>query len=181
MAGTYMKVCMYSGMVLALPFFIYQVVMFVRPALTPKEKGYLYLLMPGVLVFFLAGAAFTYFVFLPPALDFLLDFPLVGGIEPMISIGNYISVVTKLLVVIGLIFELPLLMFFLAKIGIVTHQWLARYWRYAFVGAFIISAVVTPTFDPINQSIVAVPIMLLYALGILFAWIARRGKAPSSA
>ena len=180
MVGVYMKVCLYSGLVLALPFLLYQVVMFINPALTRNEKRYLYTLMPAVIVFFVAGAAFTYWVFLPPALDFLLDFPLVdvGTVTPMISIGNYISVIVKLLVVMGLIFELPLVIYFLTKIGIVSPQWLSKYRRFAFVGAFVISAVVTPTFDPVNQTIVAAPILVLYELGILFSKLATR-KRPA--
>jgi sec-independent protein translocase protein TatC len=178
MVGLYMKLCLYSGLVLAMPFLIYQLVMFVRPALTSPEKRYLYMLMPGVLLFFFGGAVFTYFVFLPPALRFLLDFPLLEGPEPFISIGNYISVITKLLLVMGLVFELPLVIYFLTKIGVVTPQWLSKYRKFAIVGAFIIAAIVTPTFDPINQSIVAIPIILLYEIGILLSKVARRRPGP---
>ncbi|MFC2000431.1 twin-arginine translocase subunit TatC [Chloroflexota bacterium] len=180
MVGVYMKVCLYSGLVLALPFLLYQAVMFVNPALTRNEKRYLYTLMPGVMVFFLAGAAFAYWVFLPPALRFLLDFPLVdeGTAASMISIGNYISVIVKLLVAMGLIFQLPLVMYFLSKIGVISPQWLSKYRRFAFVGAFIIAAIVTPTFDPLNQTIVAVPIVILYELGILLSRLAVR-KRPA--
>lgn len=180
MIGTYMKVCLYSGIVLALPFLIYQMVMFVHPALTRQEKRYLYLLMPGVLLFFAAGAAFGYIVFLPRALDFLLNFPWLNTADPYISIGNYISVVTRLLLAMGLIFELPLVMFFLSKIGVVSPQGLSRYRKFAIVGAFIVAAFITPTPDPVNQTIVAVPIILLYEVGILLAKLARR-QAPAPA
>ncbi|HJX69585.1 MAG TPA: twin-arginine translocase subunit TatC [Dehalococcoidia bacterium] len=177
MVGVYMKVCLYSGVVLALPFLIYQMVMFVRPALTRNERRYLYLLLPGVVLFFFAGAAFTYYVFLPPALDFLINFPLTSGIaEPQIRIGDYISVVAKMLFVMGLVFELPLVIFFLTKIGVVTPQWLSKYRRFAYMGAFIVAAIVTPTVDPINQTVVAVPIILLYELGILLSKLAQRKR-----
>jgi sec-independent protein translocase protein TatC len=179
MIGIYMKVCLYSGIVLALPFLIYQLVMFVHPALTSTEKRYLYILLPGVILFFFSGASFAYFVFLPPALHFLIDAPFISGIaEPQIRIGNYISVVTTLLLIMGLVFELPLVIFFLTKIGVVTPQWLSKYRKYAFVGAFIVAAIITPTFDPINQTIVAVPMILLYEIGILLSRLARR-KEPS--
>ena len=178
MISTYMKVCLYAGMVMSLPFLVYQLVMFVRPALTRQEKGWLYLLLPGVIVFFMGGASFAYFVFLPRALEFLLNFPLIDGVDPMISIGSYISTIVRVLVGVGLIFELPMIMFFLAKIGVVSHQWLGRYRKYAFVCAFIVAAIVTPTPDPINCTIVALPVYLLYELGILFARLARR-KAPA--
>lgn len=180
MVGIYMKVCLYSGIVLALPFLIYQLVMFVRPALTRNEKRYLYLLLPGVILFFLGGAAFAYFVFLPPALHFLIDAPFISGIaEPQIRIGNYVSVVTTLLFTVGIVFELPLVIFFLTKIGIVTPQWLSKYRKYAIVVAFILAAIITPTFDPLNQTIIAVPIVLLYEIGILLSKLARR-KQPYS-
>lgn len=176
--GIYMKLCLYSGLVLALPFLIYQLVMFVRPALTPDEKKYLYLLLPGVVVFFFAGAAFTYYIFLPPALDFLIDFPFTpDSIEPQIRIGNYVSIVARMLLVMGLVFELPIVIYFFTRIGLVTPRGLAKYRRFAYVGAFIVSAIVTPTIDPLNQTIVAIPIIILYEVGILLSKLARRQRS----
>jgi sec-independent protein translocase protein TatC len=176
MVTTYFKVCLYSGVVLALPFLIFQLVMFVHPALTRNERRYLYLLMQGVILFFLAGAAFGYYVFLPPALKFLLHFPWYEGPSPFISIGDYISVITKFLFAMGLIFELPLLMFFLTKIGVVSPKGLSKFRRFAFLGAFVLAGFLTPTVDPINQTIVAIPIILLYEIGILLSRLARRGR-----
>ena len=174
--SVYMQVCLYLGFVLALPFLIYQTVMFIRPALTPTEKKYLYILLPAVVVCFFAGAAFTYYIFLPPALDFLINFSLVDAV-PQIRIGSYISMIAKLLLIMGLVFELPLVIYFLTRIGVVTPQGLIRFWRYAFVGAFIVSAIVTPTIDPLNQTIVAFPMILLYGLGILLSMLAQRQRA----
>jgi sec-independent protein translocase protein TatC len=151
-------------------------VMFVHPALTRNERRYLYLLMPGVILFFLAGAAFGYYVFLPPALKFLLHFPWYDVPSPFISIGDYISVVTKFLLAMGLIFELPLLMFFLTKIGVVSPKGLSKFRKFAFLGAFVLAGFLTPTVDPINQTIVAIPIILLYEIGILLSRLARRGR-----
>ena len=173
----YMKVCLYSGIILAMPFLLYQAVMFIRPALTRKERGYLYLLLPAVLLFFLGGAAFAYYVFLPKALEFLLEGSYLSDIEPYIKIGDYVSFVVQIVFYMGLVFELPVIAFFLAKIGVVSHQWLARQRKWAFVAAFILAAIITPTPDPINQTIVAVPIVLLYELGIWLAWFARRKPA----
>jgi len=177
MVGVYIKICLYSGIVLALPFLVYQLVTFVHPALTRSERRYLYLLMPGVILFFLAGVAFTYFVFLPPALRFLLDFPFLDGPLAYISIGNYISVITRLLFVMGLVFELPLMIYFLTRIGVVTPQWLSKFRKFAIVGAFIVAAIITPTFDPINQTIVAVPVILLYEIGILLSRLGWRQRS----
>ena len=177
MIGVTMKVCLLTGVALALPFILYQVVMFISPGLTGREKRYLYTLLPGVLLSFIAGAAFAYFVLLPPALHFLLTF----GSEiatPMPRIGTYINLVVTILFWLGIAFEMPLVMFFLSKIGIITPQALARQRRFALVGAFILGAMITPTFDPFNQSLVAGPIIVLYELGILLARVARLGNKP---
>ncbi|MBI2908840.1 MAG: twin-arginine translocase subunit TatC [Chloroflexi bacterium] len=172
--GTYIKVAFVSGLVLAMPVLVYQLVMFVAPALTPKEKRWLYLLMPGVVLSFITGAAFAFFLVIPPALKFLLTF----GIEiakPQIKVGNYVSVVTNLVFYIGLAFEAPLIVYFLAKIRIIKPRLLTRYRKYAFVGAFVAAAFITPTPDPINQSLVAVPLIALYEVSILLAKLAWRG------
>lgn len=176
MMATYIKVTLYTALALVLPFVIYQIVMFVRPALTRRERGYLYLLLPSVFILFTAGAVFAYFILLPPAFNFLLTF---GGdiAEPMIKVGNYVSVLTRLVFWIGMCFEIPFVMFFLTKIGVVRAEWLAKYRRFAYVLAFILGAIITPTFDPVNQTLVAVPIVFLYELGILLSKLARRKKA----
>ena len=175
MIGITMKVSLMGGLVLAFPIILYQVVMFVAPGLTPREKRYLYALFPGAILSFAAGATFGYYVLLPPALNFLLVF---GSdiATPMIRIGNYINLVVTLLFWLGVAFETPLVIFFLSKIGLVTPRSLARQRRLAIVLAFILGALITPTFDPINQSLVALPIILLYELGILLSRVARWGS-----
>lgn len=178
--GIWFKVCLYSALVMALPFFVLQVVLFIRPALTRKERGYLYLLMPAIILCFLGGAAFAWYVFLPNALDFLLTFGSDLIDEPQIKIGNLISFEVQIIFWMGVIFELPVLTFFLSKIGILNHRWLAKQWKWAFIGAFVVGAVITPTPDPINCTIVSVPVFLLYLLGIVTAWLGRRGKKASA-
>lgn len=180
MIGITMKVSLMGGVVLASPIILYQVVMFVAPGLTTREKRYLLALLPGAMISFLAGATFGYFILLPPALRFLLSF----GSEiatPMIRVGNYINLVVTLLFWLGVSFETPLVMFFLSKIGIITPKTLARQRRFAIVIAFILGAIITPTFDPVNQSFVAVPIILLYEIGIWLARLARFGEKESLA
>ena len=174
------KVCLYTAFIMALPFFILQLVLFIRPALTNKERVYLYILLPAVLLFFLAGACFAWFVFLPHAIDFLLNFGTDFGVVPQIRIGNLISFEVQIMFWMGVVFEIPVLTFFLSKISILDYRWLAKQWKWAFIGAFVLGAVITPTPDPINCTVVSLPIFLLYLLGIVTAWIGRRGKKPTT-
>ncbi|MBI2849827.1 MAG: twin-arginine translocase subunit TatC [Chloroflexi bacterium] len=169
MIGTTMRVSLTAGIILAMPYLTYEFIGFVAPALTPKEKRYVFLVLPWITLMFIAGVAFTYFFMLPPMLKFLLTF----GTEiatPQIKIGNYIAVVTRLLLAFGLIFEAPVVTTFLARLGVLNPNWLAGKRKLAVVGAFLISAIITPTVDPINQAIVGIPLILLYELSI---WLGR--------
>ena len=180
MIGVAMKTSVMGGVVLAMPVVLYQLVRFVTPGLTGREKAYLFAFMPGMLVAFAAGVMFGYYILVPPALRFLFSF---GSdiATPMIRIGNYINVVTSLLFWMGIIFELPLVMFFLARLGVVSSRRLARYRRYFLVVAFLLGAVITPTVDPVNQTLVAVPIVVLYEVGIWLAKLAERLRRGSPA
>ena len=178
--GTAMKASLLVGLFASLPFVLYQIVMFVAPGLTPRERRYLYALMPATLLSFMVGAAFGYFVLFPPAVAFLLSF---GGdlATPQIRIGSYVSLMLSLLFWMGIVFETPVVLFFLSKIGIVTPEFLARQRRFAIVAAFILGAAITPTFDPINQSMVAIPIIVLYEVGIWLAKLGRLGRKQKEA
>ena len=178
MLGTYFKVAFISGVVLSTPVWLYQVVAFITPGLTKQEKRFLFLSMPIVVCSFLIGVLFAYFLLLPPALNFLIHFGEDIAI-PLIRVGDYVAVVSALLFWIGLVFELPLLIYILARLGVVTPEFLKRNRPYAITGAFLLSAIITPTWDPINQSIVAIPIIVLYEVGILLshpAYNARQSK-----
>ena len=170
--GIAMKASLLVGVFAALPFVLYNVVMFVAPGMTPKERRYLYALLPLMLLSFLAGAAFGYRVLFPPAVHFLLTF---GSdvATPLIRIGNYVNLMLRLLFWMGVLFETPVVLFFLAKIGVVTPEFLARHRRYAVVVAFILGALITPTFDPINQALVAIPVIVLYEISIWLTKLAR--------
>ena len=169
------KTSLLVGLFAALPFVLYQVVRFASPGLNRTERRYLYILMPATLIAFLAGAAFGYYVMFPPMIRFLLNFG--GDIAiPMIRIGDYINLILTLIFWLGIIFEMPVVIFFLAKIGLVSSEFLGRQRRYAIVVAFILGAIITPTFDPINQSLVAIPIVVLYELSIWLAKLAGRGR-----
>lgn len=179
MVGTYMKVCLVSGIILAMPFIIYQFIMFVAPALTSREKRTLYLVLPWITLMFAGGVLFGYFVLIPPATKFLITF---GSdiATPQIKIGNYISIITRLLLAIGLVFELPVVTTFLARIGIVTPKWLSSKRKAAVIFAFILAAIITPTFDPINQCLVAVPLIVLYEISIWLAKIVYRKREQAA-
>jgi sec-independent protein translocase protein TatC len=127
----------------------------------------------GTFVLFLGGVAFAYYIALPPAMDFLLNFG--GGeiAEPNIRIGSYVDFVTRLLFWTGVSFQTPLIVMYLSRFGIVSAGQLLRWWRFAVVIAFVVAAIVTPTIDPVTQSLVAGPIIVLYFLGIVLAVLVR--------
>jgi len=175
MIGTYMKVCLASGIILAMPYLIYQLLMFVSPALTQKEKKYVFTVLPWVTLMFMGGVAFGYFILVPPATRFLITFGSDIAV-PQIKIGNYISVVTRLLLAIGLVFEMPLVTTVLVRLGVITPQWLSSKRKLAIIFAFILAAIITPTFDPINQSLVAVPLIMLYEMSIWLAKLVQRRR-----
>ena len=178
MLAVSLKVSLIGGLVLAFPIILYQIIMFVAPALTTKEKRYLFSFTPCVLLAFAAGVAFGYFVLIPPAINFLLSW---GSdlATPLIRIGNYVNVMLMLLFWMGVVFETPVVMFLLAKLGVVSSRGFAKWRRHWVVVAFILGALITPTFDPINQSLVAGPLIVLYEVGIWLAKLAARGRPRS--
>ena len=177
--GISIKVSFLAGFILAFPVILYQVIMFVAPGLTSREKRYLLGFLPGAMIAFVAGVAFAYFVMTPPALHFLLTF---GDdvATPMIRVSNIVNLMVRLLFWMGLVFETPLVIYLLAQLGVVNARMLARFRRYWVVVAFILAAIITPTFDPVNQALVAVPLLVLYELGVLLAKWVGRGRATSA-
>ncbi len=162
---TYFKVALLGGLILAMPVIVYQILRFVSPGLKPGERKWLYGTVVGASALFLAGAAFGYYIALPPAMDFLLNFDK-DLATPGIRISSYIDFVTRLVFWIGVSFETPLVIMFLARFRVVRAAQLVRWWRLAIVAAFVVAAIVTPTIDPVTQSLVAGPIIVLYFLGI---------------
>jgi len=175
--GTFMKVALIAGVTLAMPVIVYQAIRFIAPGLTRREKRYLYIIVPGATISFVVGAAFAYFVMLPAAVPFLQNF-LGDIIRQQWAIGKYISFVTDLIFWVGLSFETPLIIFFLAKLRLVSARMLWRNLRYAVVFVTILAAVITPTTDPFNMALVMGPLIVLYLLGVVLAWLARRGEKP---
>ncbi len=171
--AVYFRVALLGGLTLAMPVIVYHVMRFVTPALTPQEKKWVFPITFGASVAFLGGLAFGFWVVLPFTLKFLLTFG-DSFAQADWRIGNYIDFVTRILLVMGAVFETPLIVMGLAKFGVISARQLLRWWRYAIILAFLIAAVVTPTIDPVTQSLVGGPIVILYFVGIGLAWLVRR-------
>ncbi|MER2599082.1 MAG: twin-arginine translocase subunit TatC [Caldilineales bacterium] len=170
--SVYMRVSLLGGAILAMPVIVYQVLAFIAPGLSNNERRVVYVALPFIVLSFLAGAAFAYFVMLPTAVPFLASF---GGIEGNFRISSYISFTTRLILWVGVAFEMPLIIALLARIGIVTPQALRRGWRLAVVGIAVLAALITPTVDPVNMGIVMLPLLALYMLSIVLAsWMYRK-------
>ncbi len=166
--STYFRVSLLLGVALAMPVIMYEILAFVAPGLTKGERKWLYPIVVGASAMFVLGMAFGYYVELPPALRFLLHANS-NDVEPTIGVQTYVDTVTRLLLVTGLVFETPFVMMGLAKIGVVTSRRLLGWWRYAILLAFVIAAIVTPSIDPVTQTVVALPILVLYFLGAALA------------
>jgi len=169
--AVFFKIAAIIGIVIAMPVIVYQVFQFARPGLKPQERRYVVRGAWFASFSFALGVAFAAVVLLPTAMPFLQGF-LSDIVEHRYSIDEYISLVASVLLWVGLIFETPLVMYFLAKLGVVTHQGFARARRVVIVGAAAGSAIITPTTDPINMLLVMAPFILLYELGILLARLA---------
>lgn len=169
----YLKAAAVAGVLLASPYCLYQLWMFIAPGLEEREKK---AVVPFVLfgtLFFVGGAMFCRYVVLPLGMEALMGFAFdttAFKLEPQVTMEAYFSVSTKMLLAFGVVFELPVLVLFLSWVGILSYKTLLKYWRFAIVGAFVIGAVLTPP-DVITQSLLAVPLLILYALSIGIAYV----------
>jgi sec-independent protein translocase protein TatC len=170
-----MKVSFVASFIFALPVIFYQIWKFVSPGLLSKEKKYLIPFIVMSTTLFLAGSMFCFVIILPFAMTFLLGYK-TGTLTPMISVGSYIDFCLKFILAFGAIFELPLLIIFLTKFGIVSPRSLAKNRKYAILVSFVVAAILTPTPDAFNQVLMAVPIIILYEIGILLSIIIYRKK-----
>ena len=153
---------------IAIPFVLYQVWMFISPGLYRHEKRYVVPFMVSTITLFSAGGVFGYKIVYPVALDFLIRFG--SQFQPMITIKEYTELFLSIILGMGLIFEMPILVFFLALMGMVSAGWMWRNFRYSILIIFIVAAIVTPTTDILNMCIFAAPMIALYALSIGVAW-----------
>ncbi|MBI5018552.1 MAG: twin-arginine translocase subunit TatC [Deltaproteobacteria bacterium] len=165
---TDLKVSFVAGMVLALPVILYQAWRFVAPGLYAKEKRYVWPFVTAASVFFLLGASFAYWMVFPVAFPILFGYA-GKGVLPMPSKESALDLPLKLLLSFGLIFELPVVVFFLAKMGLITHRLLSKNRGYALVIILIVAAVLTPTGDPFNQLLMAGPLYILFEISIVVA------------
>jgi sec-independent protein translocase protein TatC len=170
--GAFMRVSLLAGFVLAFPYIGLEIFLFVAPGLRRRERLVVVATIPVATILFLAGVAFAYFVMLPVALPFLLNFM---GIVTVPRPSNYIRFVTGLLFWIGIAFQFPLVVYLLAALGFVRARVLVEGWRVAIVAIAIIAAVITPTVDPVNMGLVMAPMTALYFLSIGLAALAERG------
>jgi len=171
--GVYMRVALTSGIAIVLPYLAFEIWLFAAPGLRPRERKMSLAGIPLATVLFLTGMTFTYFVLLPAALPFLEGFTKIASFW---SAYEYFKFVTGLMLWIGLFFEFPLVIYILTSIGLVKPQILAQQWRIAIVIIAIIAAAVTPTVDPVNMSLVMLPMSLLYFISIGLSYIAYAGR-----
>ena len=169
----YFIVALTIGVTLALPFMVFQVFGFVSPGLYDNEKRWIYFGVPFGTILFVLGVSFAWFVMLPAAIPFLTSI-LPNAFRYALTPNEYVPFVTGVLFWMGVAFEMPLVIFILAKANVVSSRILIKQWRYAVVVIAIIAAIVTPTPDPINMSIVMMPLLLLYVFSIGLAALARR-------
>lgn len=172
--GTFMRVSLLTAFAFTLPYIILELWLFVAPGLSRDARIFGIYAIPVAVIFFLGGMAFAYFILLPPAIRFLVNF---GGITSQIRPSSYIRFVTSILFWIGLSFQFPLIIYVLARVGLVRAQVLIDQWRLAVIIIAILAAVITPTIDPVNMGLVMGPMIVLYFLGIILAKIAERGRA----
>jgi sec-independent protein translocase protein TatC len=176
----YMEVAFIGGVILSIPNILYQLWKFIAPGLLPRERKYI----SGIVVFssvcFLAGIAFAYFVMLPTALEFFAGFG-TPEIENNIAVNEYMNFIISVMLAAGVVFELPMVSWFLSKLGILTPAFMRHYRRHSIVVIFILAAVLTPGTDPVSQILLAVPLLALYELSIgISAWV-HRSKAKAAA
>ncbi len=169
----------YIGVVLAAPFVLYQVWLFIAPGLYKHERRAVTSFIASSLFLFLAGISFGYFVMLPYMLNFLIGFQ--GPFRPLISINEYFDFILIVLLGLGIIFELPVLIFFLALFNIVTPQFLWKNLRYAILIIAVVAAIVTPTPDATTMLVFMAPMVALYFVGIAVAAVVVRRKAKAAA
>lgn len=169
----YFKLIFIAGLILGIPWIIYQLWKFIAPGLYQNERKWVLAIITSSTLAFLCGVMFAYFVMLPSMISFAASFGS-KAIENIIDVNEYISFFTTIVLASGLIFELPILSFILTKIGIINSKFLRKYWRHSIVVILILAAIITPTPDPVNQMVFAFPLIILYEISILVSKIVEK-------
>lgn len=172
MMGSTISLALRGGALTAVPIMGIGLYTLFRPLMPDEQHRFILLFFPATLVCFLAGGAFAYYVMLPTGLGFLLNFG-DGVAIPLITINEYLDLMMAMMFWLGVVFEIPVMMYLLAKTDIISYRKMKNLRKFVPVSAFILSAIITPTFDVFNQTLVAVPIILLYEVGLFVAWAAR--------
>lgn len=165
----YLKACLIAAGIITAPFALYQLWCFISAGLYPKERRYVYFYAPFSLMLFISGVLFSYYIFLPPALKMLFYYGSRTIVEPMVGLNDYFNIFIILTLILGAAFQLPLVMLFFVQIKILSPKFYLSHIKMAIIIAFIAAAIITPTGDPINQTLMAIPLLLLYGLGILIS------------
>jgi sec-independent protein translocase protein TatC len=165
----YLQVSLVGGLFAASPFVFYQLWLFIAPGLYRTEKRYVLPFLLSTVALFIAGGLFGYKMVYPASLDFLIGYG--QRFQPMITIGEYTKLFVTITIGLGLIFEMPIVVFFLALMRVITARWMWRNLRYSILVIFIIAAIVTPTADILNMCLFAAPMVALYAISIGVAWL----------
>lgn len=169
----YIKAAMVGGIFLASPVWLYHVIRFVAPGLESHEKKWVARLLPFSIVLFCLGATFAYYIVLPVTMNFFLSFTS-DDLKAMLTIGEFLGFVTMILLLCGVAFQLPLVLYFAALLGLVTSKQLRENRRFAVFGAFLIAAVATPTPDAFTMTVVALPLWALFEISVVMIWLSRR-------
>jgi sec-independent protein translocase protein TatC len=174
--GLYFQVILVAAIFVSAPFVLAQAWLFISPGLHPHERRYAIPFVLSATILFLTGGAFGYVIAFPAALRFLLQWIVASNLKPMIDIGEYFNLFFTVMVALGIVFQIPAVMFVLSRIGLVDAPGLARNAKYALLGSVIVAAIITPTSDPWNMLVIAGPMILLYGVGIVIAWVFGRPR-----
>ena len=172
----YIKVAFYAAIFFAVPFLLVQVWGFVAPGLYPHEKSYAAPIIIMASLFFLLGCAFAYYIAFPRAANFLLGVATGGNLRPLVTADEYFDLIIIIMLGLGVVFEIPTITFFTSRLGLVSPGLLLKVWRYAVIVIFIVAAVLSPTTDVPNLLVFAAPMLVLYFLSVIIAWVFHRRR-----
>jgi Tat protein translocase TatC len=174
---TFMMAAMVFALALASPIVIWQLWAFIAAGLYKKERAIFYRYFPFMIVLLAAGILFGFFVAVPTSLGFLLRLMVIGMVAPMLSVSQYFSFLFALTTALGVVFQLPMVMVALQRVGLVRHATMVKHWRIVVLAIFILAALITPP-DPFSMMMMAMPTLVLYLLGLVLTWLGKRHESP---